>query len=82
MTHVISLILSGALLLALAAAGLAHADEVTLRVGDQKAGLKALLEVSETRDNGNPRAFAQANAGAARARQGSSRALTSWCRCR
>ena len=46
MKHVISLILTGALLLLLAAAGLARAEEVTLRVGDQKAGLKALLEVS------------------------------------
>ena len=46
MKHVISLTLIGALLAFLAAAGLARAEDVVLRVGDQKAGLKALLEVS------------------------------------
>ena len=42
MKHIISLTLIGALLLALAATGLARAEEVTLRVGDQKAGLPIL----------------------------------------
>jgi len=46
MKHIISLTVLAALLLILAATGLARAEEVTLRVGDQKAGLKALLEVS------------------------------------
>jgi len=46
MKHLVSLTLIGSLLLLLAATGLARAEEVTLRVGDQKAGLKALLEVS------------------------------------
>ena len=49
--HLISLSLIGALLAFLLATGLARAEEVTLRVGDQKAGLKALLEVSgQTKD--------------------------------
>ncbi|GGF44656.1 ABC transporter substrate-binding protein [Aliidongia dinghuensis] len=46
MKHVVSLILLGALVALLAATGLARAEDISLRVGDQKAGLKALLEVS------------------------------------
>jgi sulfonate transport system substrate-binding protein len=46
MKHSVSLLILLALVALLAATGLARAEDVTLRVGDQKAGLKALLEVS------------------------------------